>query len=143
MTTPMAPAPVAVQRWITRATYLRWVDALVGWLGLALVAALLLPEATWSVAMIVAAAALTAGVMVLGVRVRWRPISGYVGLSVSRTLRPGDRAWYVRADRADVVVVTARRGLRLSVTAPDRDASESLSVRRTRVLLVPLEPGAS
>jgi hypothetical protein len=77
--------------------------------------------------------------MLQPVRVRWRPVSGYVGIAVSRGLRPGGRAWYVRADRADVVIVTARRRWRVSITAPHRGGNESLSVRRTRVFLVPVD----
>jgi hypothetical protein len=40
-------------------------------------------------------------------RVRWRPVSGLVGVLVSRPLRPGDQAWYVRSERADLVVPAA------------------------------------
>jgi hypothetical protein len=50
-------------------------------------------------------------------------------------LVPGDRAWYVRPDAPELVIVTARRGLRLTVAVPGRGAAEGLSVRRTRVLL--------
>jgi hypothetical protein len=142
MTTPMAPAPAAVQKWIARAGYLRWADALCAWVGLALLATLLLPEAPVTAALTLASVALAAGAMLRGIRTRWRPVSGYVGLRISRALRPGDRAWYIRADHADVVVVTARRGSRLTISAPDPDASESITVRRTRVLLVPTDPGA-
>ena len=49
-------------------------------------------------------------------------------------LVPGDRAWYVRPEAPEVVIVTARRGLRLTVAVPGRGAA-GLSVRRTRVLL--------
>jgi hypothetical protein len=58
---------------------------------------------------------------------------------VSRGLRPGARAWYVRAGDADVVLVTARRGLRLVIARPDLVSAEGISVRRTRVLLLPAE----
>ena len=51
-------------------------------------------------------------------------------------LVPGDRAWYVRPEAPEVVIVTARRGLRLTVAVPGRGAAEGLSVRRTRVLLL-------
>jgi len=74
-------------------------------------------------------------------RVLWRPVSGSVGLAVSRRLQPGDRAWYVRASHADPVLVTARHGTRMSIATPDRDEpDEVLSVRRTRVLLLPAPP---
>ncbi len=139
MTTPMAPAPMLAQKWIARAGYLRWIDALVAWLVFSVVAAAALPEATLTSILVVAAIPLAVGAMLQPARVRWRPVSGYVGLAVSRGLRPGDRAWYVRADRADVVVVTARRRWRVSITAPHPGGSESLSVRRTRVFLVPVD----
>ncbi|PYM22352.1 MAG: hypothetical protein DMD80_28530, partial [Candidatus Rokuibacteriota bacterium] len=59
------------------------------------------------------------------------------GVLVSRTVRPGDRAWFVRDGRADSVLVTARRGLRVSIAVPGMGAAETISVRRTRVFLVP------
>ena len=113
---------MVVERWMARARLLRWVDATVAWL---LVLAIL-------AAVLVALAAL-----VTPLRVRWRPASGVAGLLVSRPLRPGDRAWYVRGERADLVIVTARHWLRVSIAAPELGAAESLSVRRTRVFVVP------
>jgi hypothetical protein len=71
-------------------------------------------------------------------RLRWRPVSGWVGVAVSRSLRAGQRAWYVRDGRADAVLVTGRRGLRVSIAAPSVGEAETLSVRRTRVFLIPL-----
>jgi hypothetical protein len=65
------------------------------------------------------------------------PVRPLPGAIVSRSLRPGDRAWYVRAGEATLVLVTARRGLRVIITRPDLDAEEGIAVRRTRVLLVP------
>ena len=90
------------------------------------------------------AAAVSLGCLGLGlairpVRVRWRPVSGWVGLAVSRGLRPGDRAWYVRSRAADLVLVTARHGARLVIARPDFAADEGLNVRRTRVLLIPAD----
>jgi hypothetical protein len=71
-------------------------------------------------------------------RVIWRPLSGCVGLAVSRHLQPGDRAWYVRSSQADPVLVTARHGARLVIATPELDEpDEVLTVRRTRVLLLP------
>ena len=86
----------------------------------------------------VAAAAVVVGLLgaVTPIRARWRPISGLAGLWVSRALVPGDRAWYVRPDGPELVIVTARRGLRLTVAVPGRGADEGLSVRRTRVLVL-------
>ena len=71
------------------------------------------------------------------VRLRWRPISGWVGVIVSRPLRPGQRAWFVRDGHADAVLITGRRGLRLSFAAPALGEAETLTVRRTRVFLIP------
>jgi len=51
-------------------------------------------------------------------------------------LAPGDRAWHVRSDGPELVIVTARRALRLTVAVPGRGAAEGLSVRRTRVLVL-------
>ncbi len=65
-------------------------------------------------------------------------MSGWVGVAVSRSVRPGQRVWFVRDGRADAVLVTARRGLRVSIAAPQLGEAETLSVRRTRVLLIPL-----
>jgi len=39
--------------------------------------------------------------------------------------------------RADAVLVTARRGLRVSIASPGMGEAETMSVRRTRVFLVP------
>jgi len=56
---------------------------------------------------------------------------------VSRSLRPGDRAWFVRDGHADSVLITARRGIRVSIAALSIGEAETMSVRRTRVFLVP------
>jgi len=137
MTTPIRPVPKEIDRWISRAVWLRWIDAVVAWMGLwgALVSGVApaRPAAVLSVALV------GFGFMVRPVRALWRPVSGCVGLAASRGLQPGDRAWYVRSRRADVVLVTARHGARLVIAMPDLDADEVLSVRRTRVLLLPAE----
>jgi hypothetical protein len=137
MRSPIQPVPAAVLKWMSRARYLRWLDAGSAWLILFIT----LYVARGSDAIgppLVASAVLAAlGAWVPPLRVRWRPLSGVVGVRVSRRLRPGDRAWYVRGERADLVIVTARRGLRLSIAAPELGAAESLNVRRTRVLVVP------
>ena len=137
MTSPIKPLPEDVNRWITRAAGLRWCDAAVAWLALAGLAFGLFDLTK------VAAGAL--GLVIVGLasqlrplRASWRPISGSVGLAVSRSLRPGDRAWYVRAEHADPVLVTGRHGTRLVIATPDRDEpDEVLTVRRTRVILLP------
>jgi hypothetical protein len=136
MGTPIRPLPEAVARWSTRARWIRRLDALAaGGLLWGLLAV------TWpglGVGLQAGVAVATAGLLgaVALIRVRWRPISGPVGLWVSRTLVPGDRAWYVRPEGPELVIVTARRGLRLTVGVPGRGAVEGLSVRRTRVLVL-------
>ena len=142
MRSPIQPAPMAVQKWMTRARYLRWLDAVVGWLGVLLLVAAALPPMPPAAETLVAAFLVGLAATLTPVRARWRPVSGVVGFLVSRALRPGDRAWYVRSARADLVIVTARRGLRVSIAAPELGAEESISVRRTRVLVVPASTAA-
>jgi hypothetical protein len=138
MATPTAAVPTTVETWITRSRYLRWIDALAAWVVLLGVAAALLPEQPGRTIALGALALLVIALMLRPLRLRWRPVSGWVGVIVSRSLRPGQRAWFVRDGRADAVLVTGRRGLRLSIAAPDLGEAETLTVRRTRVLLIPL-----
>ncbi len=84
---------------MARLRWLRWGDALLGWLVLLLGLSLLFPRVPAETAMVIAA-----------------------GLLVSD---------------ADLVLVTARHGFRLIIARPGHDAAEGLSVRRTRVLLLP------
>ena len=136
MGTPIRPLPEGIARWSARVRWLRRLDALAAGVVVWGLVAARLPDLGAGLQ------AATAGVVVglLGaiapVRLRWRPISGSVGLWVSRMLGPGDRAWYVRPEAPELVIVTARRGLRLTVAVPGRGAAEGLSVRRTRVLLL-------
>ena len=132
MATPTTPIPTTVETWISRARYLRWLDALAAWLVLLAFVAELWPEQPGRIIALGSLALLAVGVM------RWRPVSGGVGVAVSRSLRPGQRAWFVRDGHADAVLVTGRRGLRVSIAAPNVGAEETLSVRRTRVFLIPL-----
>jgi hypothetical protein len=134
--TPLRPLPEGVARWGARARWLRRLDALVAGLlvwGLMGVGG---PELTagWSAALAGAVVAPLAAIPPL--RLRWRPVSGPAGLWLSRTLVPGDRAWHVRPEAAELVIVTARRGFRLTVAVPGRGGAEGLSVRRTRVVLL-------
>ena len=136
MGTPIRPLPEGIARWSARARWLRRLDALAaGGLVWGLLAA---TQPGIGLGMQVAAAAVVVGLLgaVTPIRARWRPISGLAGLWVSRALVPGDRAWYVRPDGPELVIVTARRGLRLTVAVPGRGADEGLSVRRTRVLVL-------
>jgi hypothetical protein len=127
---------MAVQKWMARARYLRWCDAAAAWL--VILALVVLETGTLDRGgALVAGAVLVACALLSPLRRRWRPISGLVGVLASRSLRQGDRAWYVRGDRADLVIVTARHGLRISIAAPELGEAESLRVRRTRVFVVP------
>ena len=140
MASPIRAVPPEVDRWISRATWLRWCDAAVAWacVWAALVWMALPMPSSWMAALAVVLTGLGASIQPL--RVVWRPITGAVGLAVSRRLRPGDRAWYVRSRQASLVLVTSRRGVRLAIAAPDLDEPEEvLRVRRTRVLLLPAE----
>ena len=142
MGTPIRPLPESIARWSTRARWLRRLDALA---AAGLVWGLLAVMQPGLGAGVQAGAAVAvAGLLgaVAPIRVRWRAVSGPVGLWVSRTLAPGDRAWYVRPEGPELVIVTARRGLRLTVAVPGRGAVEGLSVRRTRVLVLGADEGA-
>ena len=137
MRTPVRHLPSDIERWVSRMRRLRWLEALatagVVWLVLALVIEHAQPVGLAVASLVVVGLA----TLVRPLRRRWRPISALVGLSVSRELRPGDRAWLVLPERAEPVIVTARRRLRLVVARPDGGPSEGLEVRRTRVLVVP------
>jgi hypothetical protein len=115
---------------------LRWLDALGGWLLLWLVLTAwpgrLAPGPAALAALIILGALAT----VAPLRLRWRVVSGAVGLWTSRTIAVGDRAWCVGPDSARRVIVTARHGARVTVAMVDGDATEGVRVRRTRVLLV-------
>jgi hypothetical protein len=137
MTTPIRPVPQAVRRWRTRLAWLRWADAAVAaaalWAALLPVAGPLSSPHAPVAALVVTAV----GVAVRPVRARWRPVSGWVALAMSRGLRVGDRVWYIGLRDASVVVVTARHRTRVVIARPDLP-DEGLSVRRTRVLLLRL-----
>lgn len=137
MPTPAAPISVLAETWISRARYLRWMDALAAWLVLCAIVTAVAPELPGRMIAITALALLIAAIMLRPIRVRWRPISGWAAVAVSRRLRPGDRAWFIRDGTADLILITARRGLRMSITMPGLGEAETMRVRRTRVYLVP------
>jgi hypothetical protein len=122
---------------MARARLLRWLDALAG--ALVLWSAL----AAWPGALPGGAAGLTAlaltGALALAgpLRQRWRPASAAVGLWISRSLVAGDLAWRVGPASVERVIVTGRRGVSVTVAGLRGDAAEGLTVRRTRVLLIP------
>src|SRR5881396_3113417 len=129
---PLKPLPAAVARWTVTARILRWLDALAAWLGVWAGAAMVLPSASREPLALLAALALP-------LRARWRPVSGGVGLAVSRRLSPGDQVWYVRPGAAERVLVTALHRTPVVIARLDESGAEGLSVRRTRVLLVPAD----
>jgi hypothetical protein len=138
MTTPMRPVPDGVLAWVGRRRWLRWCDALLAWALLWVAWTAGLGPGHPQAAAVVTLALVVAGGWIPTVRVRWRPVSGWVGLHLSRDLRPGDRAWYVVRD-ASLVVVTARRGARVMIARPDLVEDEVIGVRRTRVFLLPAD----
>ena len=139
MRSPLRPVPPHVVRWVYLLRVLRWLDAAVGWLVLWGTFELLLPEAPSPGLALFAAGALGLGRMAPWLRRRWRPVSSLVSVVVSAPLRPGSRAWYVRSTDAELVVVTGRRGLRLVIVTPAQGGAEGITVRRTRVVVLPAE----
>jgi hypothetical protein len=136
MTTPMRPVPDGVVRWIIRRRWLRGCDFLVAWALLAAATVVVLGPERLEAAAVLALVLAAAGAAIAPLRVRWRPVTGWVGLRMSRDLRPGQRAWYLGGSEARLVVVTARRGVRLVIARPDLVEDEGMSVRRTRVFLL-------
>src|SRR5687767_5142913 len=136
MRTPARAIPMTVERWATRARWLRWLDAAVAAMLVWPLVALVL-EAPAAASAMVTAVLVGAAAMLPSVRRRWRPASALVSLCASRGLGPGDVAWCVFEHRVERVIVTARRRWRLVVARPDQGPTEGLEVRRTRVLVVP------
>src|SRR5215472_8305053 len=129
MPTPIRPLPDSVSRWISRMWWLRCADAVTAWIAAWAALSLLRGStpATYDPGM------LSLAVLCLGLlrpfRALWRPVSGWVGLAVSRSLRPGDRAWYVRSSEANLVLITARYGARMVIASHSLGGGEDLSVR--------------
>jgi len=136
MRSPVRPLPPNVDRWVSRARWLRWLDALAAWLLVWAGLALGQRTTPLTATAIVAAVLVGLAAFIAPLRHRWRPLGALISLSVSRALRPGDRAWLVLPRHVEPVIVTARRGARLVVARPDQGA-EGMEVRRTRVLVVP------
>jgi len=121
---------------MARARRLRWLDALAGWL------ILWLALTVWPGRLAPGPGALAA-LLALGIlatmaplRLRWRVVSGAVGLWMSRAIAVGDQVWCIGPGSAKRVIVTARHGARVTVAMAGGDAAEGVKVRRTRVLLV-------
>jgi hypothetical protein len=137
----MQPVPVVVARWMARVRWFRWLDACVAWAGLWYLGGSVLGRGLAGPAAVLSLLLVSLGLWVRPLRTRWRPFSGWVGLAMSRGLHPGDRAWYVRPHQADLVLVTARHGARLVIARPNLAEDEGLTVRRTRVLVLPADGG--
>jgi hypothetical protein len=135
----MRPLPMEVERWMGRLGPLRWADAAVAWMVTWIVVVAAAEARPAPVAMLAAVIVAALAWAVPALRVRWRPVSAAVGVRMSRHLRPGARAWYVRPDAADLVIVTGRRGLRVVIAGLGESRTEGFAVRRTRVLLMPAE----
>jgi hypothetical protein len=121
---------------VSIARRLRAADALAAWAALWLSARLAL-DVEPRLAALLAAVAVAALAGIAPLRRRFRPVSGPVGLHVSRHLRPGAAAWFIHGDRAERVLVTGRRGFRLIVSPIGADGpAEGIEVRRTRVLVL-------
>ena len=120
---------------------LRWFDALaaglIAWgaLALAVPGAPRLPLAA------LACLVVGLGALLRSLRARWRPLSGIVAHVMSARLSPGDQAWYVRPGHAERVLVTARHRTRVVIVHLNDESAEGVSVRRTRVVLLPADSG--
>jgi cell division protein FtsW (lipid II flippase) len=134
---PIRSIPDSIARWAGYARWLRSLDAVAAWLALWALSAMMLARPPLDSHAVVAALVLVGLAFIAPLRLWWRPVTACVALAVSRELRPGDRAWYVSPGHAELVLVTARRGLRVVIVTPARGRSEGVSVQRTRVLLVP------
>jgi len=139
MRSPLRPLPAAVTRWTAAARVLGWLDALAAYLAIWGGAAVAFPSASRASLAVLAAAVTALGALLRPLRVRWRPVRGAVALVLSARLSPGDQAWYVRPGHAERVLVTARRRTRVVIARLNDEGAEGLSVRRTRVLLVPAD----
>lgn len=139
MRTPLKPLPEFVERWARRVRWLRWLDLVVAWTVVWLAGLLVVESLDAGDAAILAALFVGAIASIPPMRAGWRPITGLVALSASRGLRPGDRAWYVHPGEIELVLVTARHGLRLVIAGRAEGDREVRSVRRTRAVLLPAD----
>ena len=139
MRSPLRPLPAAVVRWTAAVRVLRWLDALAAWLAICGGAAIAFPTASREQLAILAALFAVLSALVRPLRARWRPVSGAVAVVLSARLSPGDQAWYVSPGHAERVLVTARHRTRVVIARLNDAGAEGLSVRRTRVLLLPAD----
>lgn len=139
MRSPLRPPPRTIERWITALRALRWLDAFAAWLVIWGALTITVSTAQLGALAVLAAVIVALGVLIRPLRTRWRPVTGAVALVMSGSLAPGDRAWYVSPGHAERVLVTARHWTRIVIVRLGDEGSEGLSVRRTRVLLVPAD----
>jgi len=139
MRSPLRPLPAPVERWTTLVRMLRWLDALAAGLVVWGALALALPSAPRLPLAALACLVVTLGALVRPLRARWRPLSGIVAHVLSARLSPGDQAWYVRPGHAERVLVTARHRTRVVIVRLNDEGAEGVSVRRTRVVLLPAD----
>jgi hypothetical protein len=139
MRSPVRSLPPDVERWVWRARWLGWLEALTVGFVAWLILALWLPDMPPLASPILALGLVGLAALVPVLRRRWRPIRALVALSASRGLKPGDHAWLLLPEYIEPVIVTARRRLRLVVARSGQGPSEGLEVRRTRVLVIPAE----
>jgi hypothetical protein len=137
MRSPVRSLPPHVERWASRARWLGWLEALAAWVAGWGLLALLFGDAPPSASAFVALVLVGLAMLASPLRRRWRPLRALVALSISRRLKPGDRAWLVLPGHVEAVVVTARRRRRLVVARPGQGPTEGIEVRRTRVLVIP------
>jgi hypothetical protein len=137
MRSPIRPLPPIVRRWSLRARWLRALDGAVAWVIVSGVILALAARRDIGAAAVVGGVVTALLVVIPPLRRRWRPASALVALAVSWRIRPGDRAWYVSADGARLVLVTSRRWLHVVVAGVVQDSVEGVVLRRTRGFLVP------
>src|SRR5207245_10221196 len=96
VTSPTSPVPVVVERWLSRSRYLRWIDAGIAWLVLAVLAASVLPRPSAGSVALASAVVLVLATMGPALRIRWPPVCAWIGIAVRRPLRPAGRAGLAR-----------------------------------------------
>src|SRR2546427_10163434 len=92
VTSPTSPVPVVVERWLSRSRYLRWIDAGIAWLVLAVLAASVLPRSSAGAVALASAGGLVLATVGPAPRIRWRPLSGWVSPARSPPRRPAGPA---------------------------------------------------
>jgi hypothetical protein len=119
---------------------MRWLDWVAAWL-LAWGATIAVHPGGSKEALGVAMAVVVAlATPIAPLRQRWRPVSALATFALSSRLGPGDRAWLVTPSDVVPVAITARRWFWIVIVGTASDPTEGIVVRRSRALLLPLEP---